>query len=94
MRCVSVLLTAVIAGCAAQPQKPAPLPAAPKIVRVPVTRYVRIPDTLTEPCVAEAPRDKTIAELLRIARSRRACNEKDSADKAQIRAIQGTEPKQ
>lgn len=93
MRCVSVLLTAVIAGCAAQPQKPVPLPSAPKIVRVPVTRYVRIPDALTEPCTAEAPRDKTIAELLRIARARAAALEACSADKAQIRAIQGTEPK-
>ena len=94
MRCVSVLLIALLAGCAFQPQKPTPLPPAPKIIRVPVTRYMHIPDALTAPCAAEAPRDKTIAELLRIARSRAKAIEDCNADKAQIRAIQGTEAKQ
>jgi len=78
---------ALLTACAQQPT----LPPAPAIVRVPQTTYVPITASLTAPCaIAEPPPHPTVGDALRVARERKAALEACNADKAQIRAVQGT----
>jgi len=79
---------ALLSGCATTAAKP-----APTVLSVPVTRYVPIPATLTAPCAITEPAAMTVGEAVRVARERKAALQKCNADKAQIRAIQGTESK-
>lgn len=78
-----VFAAVAMTGCAAVAPKPV-------VLTVPVTRYVPIPDTLTAPCTIASPANFTVVEAVRVARERRASLERCNADKASIRAIQGT----
>lgn len=64
--------------------------AKPSVVHVPVNIYVPVPPTLTQPCPIAKPENYSVVEAVRVARERRASLEKCNADKAAIKAIQGT----
>lgn len=67
-------------GCA--PVKPAP-PVTPHVVTVTVTKYVQVPEELTQPCPIEQPLSRTVAEAVRVARARKdalvTCNKQMDA---------------
>lgn len=65
-----------------------PLPSAPRIIEVPVTRYVPIPSEYTDPCrwVRDAPPSK----VFEVTAGRRQCLEVYESDRRKVRAIQGT----
>jgi hypothetical protein len=75
-------------GCA--PVKPAQ-PVTPQVVTVTVTKYVQVPEELTQPCPIEQPLSRTVAEAVRVARARKdaliTCNKQMDA----IRSL-GTHP--
>ncbi len=81
---VAVISAALLAtACSRQNLKVDP----PKIVQVEVTKFVPVPDELTEPCTVYAPAEQTYAEAKRLAllrlESLRDCN----ARLARIRAL-------
>lgn len=71
LRTVVLLLVFVVLlalfGCT--PVKPQPV--IPQVVTQTVTKYVAIPDELTQPCPIEQPLSRTVAEAVRIARARK-----------------------
>ena len=79
---VVLALALALAGCATG--RPV---AVPKVVKEVVVTYAEIPQSLTEQCVVPPNRNNTVGEALRVARDRRACNERDTADKRAIRKI-------
>ena len=85
MRQLFVLLIVVaVAGCATR--KPLVVKQPGKIIEVPVKVYVPIPDNLTAPCpIAEGK----VAEVLEVARKRRASLEACNAQLKAIRSVQG-----
>lgn len=79
-----LLIVLAVAGCATR--KPLVVKQPGQIIEVPVKVYVPIPDNLTAPCsIAEGK----VAEVLEVARKRRASLEACNAEKAAIRKIQG-----
>lgn len=48
-----------------------PQPVTPQVVTQTVTKYVSVPAELTQPCPIEAPRARTVAEAVRVARARK-----------------------
>lgn len=87
MRYAAVILFAGLSACASVPG-PAPLPAPPQIVEVPVTRYVEVPDQYLQRCrwVKDAPPSK----VFEVSAGRKECLEKYEADRDSIRAIRGS----
>jgi len=61
----------------------------PKVVQVEVTRYVPVPDALTEPCTVYAPAEQTYAEAKRLALLRLESLIQCNKDKAKIRELGG-----
>lgn len=83
-RAAIVLIALALTAC--QSNKPLVVKQPGKIIEVPVKVYVPIPDNLTAPCpIAEGK----VAEVLEVARKRRASLEACNADKSAIRKIQG-----
>ncbi len=77
---------ALLAGCA---DKDLIVPEAPpKIVRVPVDRYVVLPKELTADCEDAQPKEQTYGEALRLANVRKEIIAKCNRDKAAIRKLQ------
>ena len=64
----------------------------PKIVQVEVTKFVPVPDELTEPCTVYAPAEQTYAEAKRLALLRLESLNECNARMARIRAL-GAEAK-
>ncbi len=62
--------------------------APPKIVRVPVDRYVALPKELTADCEDVQPKEQTYGEALRLANVRKEIIAKCNRDKAAIRRLQ------
>lgn len=81
-RAGAIIVSLALAGCTTIPKI-----EVPKVVKEVVVTYAEIPPSLTEECVVPPKRDNTVGEALRVARDRRTCNEKDTADKAAIRKI-------
>lgn len=79
-------LTLALAGCASAPARIVP----PDVVRVPVTRYVPIPASLTTPCPIAEPKALTVGQAVSVARERKRALEVCNAQLDQIRAQQGT----
>lgn len=74
-----------VAGCATR--KPLVVKQPGKIIEVPVKVYVPIPDNLTAPCpIAEGK----VADVLEVARKRRASLEACNAQLKAIRSVQGS----
>lgn len=80
-----LVLVLLLAGCATG--RPVEVP---KVVKEVVVTYAEIPETLTRECVVPPKRNNTVGEALRVARDRRTCNERDTADKRAIRKISNT----
>lgn len=76
-----LILIALLSACAA------PVPKAPTVVQVPITRYVAVPDALTAPCPVAMPKANTVAEAIRVARERRAALERCNARMDEIRNL-------
>lgn len=83
-RAAIVLIALALTAC--QSNKPLVVKQPGKIIEVPVKVYVPIPDNLTAPCPIA---DGKVAEVLEVARKRRASLEACNADKDAIRKIQG-----
>lgn len=85
MRIAAMLaIAAMLTAC--QSNKPLVVKQPGKIIEVPVKVYVPIPDNLTAPCPIA---DGKVADVLEVARKRRASLEACNADKSAIRKIQG-----
>jgi hypothetical protein len=65
----------------------------PKIVQVEVTKFVPVPDELTEPCTVYSPAEQTYAEAKRLALLRLESLKDCNARMARIRALgEGAKP--
>lgn len=80
---LSILL---LSACAAKPELV--IPETPKLVRVPVDRYVAIPSELIADCTDEAPKEQTYAEAKRLAGVRREYLAECTSRMRKIRALQ------
>lgn len=83
---LSVLLApASLVGCAAMPD---PIPPPPRVIEVPVSRYVEVPDEYLRTCrwVKDAPP----SQVFEVSAGRRRCLEVYESDREAIRAIRGT----
>ena len=85
LRFFVLLASAALAGCAATPD---PILLPPRVVEVPVTRYVEVPDEYLRNCrwVKDAPP----SQVFEAAAGRRRCLEVYESDREAIRAIRGT----
>lgn len=63
---IAVLTMMVVAGC----KTTCPIPEQPKVVRVPVDRYIPLPAWATKPLPVDAPKANTPEEAVRLASSR------------------------
>lgn len=79
---------AVIAGCAQAPPRPDP---PPRLIQVPITKYVPIDKTLTEHVPIAMPADTSVIEAIRVARERRGAIEQCNR---QLDAIDATQPRE
>lgn len=86
MRIAAMLaIAAMLTAC--QSNKPLVVKQPGKIIEVPVKVYVPIPDNLTAPCpIAEGK----VADVLEVARKRRASLEACNAQLKAIRSVQGS----
>lgn len=91
MRIFWTLSVFFLSACATKPE--IVIPDTPKIVRVTVKEYVRVPEELLESCYDENPREQTYGEALRLANLRKASVAKCNSDKAKIRALQPAKDK-
>ena len=73
----------LVAGCGRENLRIDP----PKIVQVEVTKFVPVPDELTEPCAVYAPAEQTYAEAKRLALLRLESLKECNARLARIRAL-------
>lgn len=80
------LLAIALGGCASQPAKPV---EPPKVVQVVVTRYVPLPDKYLQDCPKATPKNKTVAEAVRVARARGESLDDCNTDKRTLREING-----
>jgi len=70
IRLLILALPVFLTGCPGD-VKPT-IPVTPQIVEVPVTKYVAVPEDLTQPCPIETPQKRTVAEAVRVAAARKA----------------------
>jgi len=78
------LIVLLLAGCASNP----PLPEPPKIVRVPVTKFVPLDEALTADCSEVAKKSNTYGEAVRLANARKLALEACTKRMRDIRALQ------
>lgn len=84
MRCAAVVLILALAGCkSALEVRPF---VAPTIVEVPVTKYVPVPDTLTQPCPIPALKGRTVGDVVEASNARKVALERCNT---QLNAIRG-----
>lgn len=84
LRFLAPAAVAALTGCASLPS---PIPPAPMVVEVPVTRYVPVPDNLLQPC--RWVRDALPSQVFDVAAGRRRCLEIYESDREAIRSIRG-----
>lgn len=60
----AALIACLLAGCTGNVKE---APPVPKVVEVPVTKYVPVPDALTADCQNTAPKEQTYGEAKRLA---------------------------
>lgn len=79
----------LLAGCRSAPEA-RPF-VAPEIIRVPVARFVPLPDELTRPCAVPALAGRTVGDVVQASNARKLalarCN-------AQLRAIRDLQPEE
>lgn len=78
-----IALALLVVGCGRENLRVDP----PKIVQVEVTKFVPVPDELTEPCTVYAPAEQTYAEAKRLALLRLESLNDCNARMARIRAL-------
>ena len=83
IRAVALTAAALLSGCATCPDRPF---VAPTVVEVPVTRYVPVPDALTEPCPVPAVKGRTVGQVVDAANARKLALDRCNA---QLRSIRG-----
>lgn len=79
---VAVALLA-LAGCKTAPERV----VVPEVVKVPVTEYVRVPDSLTEPCVSPELKERTVEAVVAAANARKVCEDRLNDQMRQIRKL-------
>lgn len=79
---IALIALLMLAGCKTAPERI----VVPQLVKVPVDRYIQIPERLTRPCPIAELEDRTVESVVEVANARRlaleACN-------GQLREIRG-----
>jgi len=79
-----IVAALVLAGCNHNP----PLPEPPKIVRVPVTKFVPLNEALTADCASVPKQSNSYGEAIRLANARKLALEECTKRMRDIRALQ------
>ena len=87
MRSAAAVLTLLaLAGCKSTPEA-RPF-VAPTIVEVPVTKYVPVPDALTQPCPVPAIKGRTVGDVVEASNARKVALDRCNAQLKAIRELQ------
>lgn len=79
----SVILLA-LAGCKTTEILPAPPPVT---VRVPVDRYIPVPESLTRLCITPPLADRSVASVVEASNSRKLCEDRLNQQMREIRGL-------
>ena len=87
MRALALILACapllMAAQCSTTPERP----TIPKVVEVPVTKYVPVPADLARDCTDEAPLRQTVGEAERLANARKVYLDECTKRMRQIRGL-------
>lgn len=82
----AALILLALAGCKSAPEvRPF---VAPTIIEVPVTKYVPLPEELTQPCPVPAIKGRTVGDVVEASNARKVALDRCNAQVKAIRELQ------
>lgn len=80
---IALIALLALAGCKTAPERI----VVPELVKVPVDRYIQIPERLTRPCVSPPLESRTVEAVVEAANARKLCEDRLNGQMREIRGL-------